>query len=384
VTLAGDVTAVTEDRPAPARRSATLLVRVWSEAQDPQVPRARLLTVDGPDVTTWATVVGDTAIARGVLDWLHAPPGQGPAVQEPARPSRPAARQGPPVPPLVDADWVEQHRDDPGVVVAVVAGDLGEAEGTAGGGGAGPLGVPGAVVVRWQDLHHPVRRALPGPGGFAALMDSLGVTRGTHVVLCDDGSGARAAAALWCWAFYGHPRTSLLDGGLAGWRAQARPVAPAAVPPVPGATRGYAARPGREDLLLTRDQLLLGFVGAPAGTAVLDCRSPGEFAGRPGPGGRRTGGDRVPGHVPGAVNLPVEDLLVPGTSRLLPVPALEDLLDGRGVAATDHVVVYCGIGDRSPLVWFALHELLGWPDVRCYAGSWAEYGSLLDVPVEVG
>ena len=46
------------------------------------------------------------------------------------------------------------------------------------------------------------------------------------------------------------------------------------------------------------------------------------------------------------------------------------------------MVVYCGVADRSALVWFVLHELLRWPDVSCYQGAWSEYGSLADVPVE--
>lgn len=89
------------------------------------------------------------------------------------------------------------------------------------------------------------------------------------------------------------------------------------------------------------------------------------------------------GHIPGARSLPVEELLDP-TGRLLPEPELRAVCDRLGIDPDDHVVSYCGVADRSALVWFVLHELLGWPAVACYYGAWSEYGSLTDVPVERG
>jgi thiosulfate/3-mercaptopyruvate sulfurtransferase len=48
------------------------------------------------------------------------------------------------------------------------------------------------------------------------------------------------------------------------------------------------------------------------------------------------------------------------------------------------VIAYCRIGERSSHTWFALHEILGYPRVRIYDGSWTEYGSMVGVPVELG
>jgi len=347
------------DRP----RTAALLVRLWTEASA-GTPRARLLTVDGAESRRWATAVGEAAIAREVLGWVRSAVRADPLAAPPARAGR---RE---VAALVDAAWVQAHLGDPGVVVVEV--DEQDA-------GAPRDGLPGAVRLDAAALRHPVRRALPRPEAFAAFMDARGITAASHVVLCGTSSVARAAAACWALAVCGHRRTSVLDGDLRDWAAAGRPLAPAAPRPT---TAGYAPGPRREDLLLTRDQLLAGFVGAPSGTAVVDCRSVEEFAGEP--LGAPNPADRVRGHVPGAVGLPVEALLVPGTQRLLPLPDLEDAVRRRAVGRTDHVVVYCGENDRSPLVWFVLHELLGWPDVRCYPGAWAEYGSLTDVPVERG
>jgi thiosulfate/3-mercaptopyruvate sulfurtransferase len=88
--------------------------------------------------------------------------------------------------------------------------------------------------------------------------------------------------------------------------------------------------------------------------------------------------------VSGAVNVPIEALCDHTTHELLPLDALHPLLTLLGVVRDDQVIMYCGVADRSGPTWFALHELLGWPDVRCYAGAWAEYGSLSDVLVESG
>ena len=54
----------------------------------------------------------------------------------------------------------------------------------------------------------------------------------------------------------------------------------------------------------------------------------------------------------------------------------------QGIAADKDVVAYCRIGERSAHTWFVLHELLGYPRVRNYDGSWTEWGSLVNVPIE--
>jgi thiosulfate/3-mercaptopyruvate sulfurtransferase len=83
------------------------------------------------------------------------------------------------------------------------------------------------------------------------------------------------------------------------------------------------------------------------------------------------------GHIPGAVNLPAEDLL-DGDGLLLSAAHIGQACERLGLKPADQIVVYCGVNDRSALVWFALTEILGLPDVRCYQGAWAEYGSLSD------
>ncbi|HZS93469.1 MAG TPA: rhodanese-like domain-containing protein, partial [Chloroflexota bacterium] len=89
------------------------------------------------------------------------------------------------------------------------------------------------------------------------------------------------------------------------------------------------------------------------------------------------------GHIPSAANVPwgtavAED----GTFK--PVDELRSIYGGKGITAERPTITYCRIGERSAHTWFVLHELLGYPDVRNYDGSWTEWGSLIGAPIETG
>ena len=150
--------------------------------------------------------------------------------------------------------------------------------------------------------------------------------------------------------------------------------------------RGASARAHRlpqPRLRVTRDELLASYVPARPGTVLLDGRTPGAFAGRAGsgPGDLPLLGQRLAGHIPGATNLPVEHLVDPHSGRFLDASALRRAFTGHGVSHDSAVAVYCSVGEQSSVLWFALHELLAHPRVQHYDGGWAEYGSLVDVPV---
>jgi len=89
-----------------------------------------------------------------------------------------------------------------------------------------------------------------------------------------------------------------------------------------------------------------------------------------------------PGHIPGARNIPWVKAVDPETGAFLPTEQLRSLYESQGVTPELEVVAYCRIGERSAHTWFVLHELLGYPRVRNYDGSWTEWGSMVGVPIE--
>ena len=91
-----------------------------------------------------------------------------------------------------------------------------------------------------------------------------------------------------------------------------------------------------------------------------------------------------PGHIPGAMNIPWAKAVNPETGAFLPLDQLKALYAGQGITPDREVVAYCRIGERSAHTWFVLHELLSYPHVRNYDGSWTEWGSLVGAPIERG
>ena len=88
------------------------------------------------------------------------------------------------------------------------------------------------------------------------------------------------------------------------------------------------------------------------------------------------------GHIPGASNIPWAKAVNADTGAFLPLAQLRNLYESQGVTPDLEIIAYCRIGERSAHTWFVLHELLGYPAVRNYDGSWTEWGLLVGVPIE--
>ncbi|MBI4734584.1 MAG: sulfurtransferase [candidate division NC10 bacterium] len=118
------------------------------------------------------------------------------------------------------------------------------------------------------------------------------------------------------------------------------------------------------------------------GKGLVDVRSPREFSGELlAPENLPQEGAQRGGHIPGAANIPWGEAVRPdGTFKS--ADELKALYQGRGITPDKEVIAYCRIGERSAHTWFVLKELLGYPKVRNYDGSWTEWGSMVGVPVE--
>jgi thiosulfate/3-mercaptopyruvate sulfurtransferase len=221
--------------------------------------------------------------------------------------------------------------------------------------------IPGAVHIDWSELQVTDTSAASiaaWQGTVTALLGKRGISAQDRVVIYDHGTlyGAR----LW-WVLdqLGHAQKQVLDGGFAAWQAAGGPVSKDAVPPQ-AAT--YTAHP-QPAVLATEAQ-----VQAALGTGVqlVDARNPDEYS------GQNTSGTARGGHIPGAVNVP---FTTTADGALLKTPdELRALFSAQGVTPDKPVITYCSTGVRGAVDYFAL-RLAGFPDVRVYTGSWAEWGN---------
>ena len=269
---------------------------------------------------------------------------------------------------LVSVDWVAEHGSDANVRLVEVDVDT-EAYGEG--------HIAGAVGWNWTtQLQDGTRRDIISQEALEALLSKSGIANDTHVVLYGDNNNWFAAYALWILELYGHEDVSLMNGGRVKWLADQRPMTPAV--PAPASTT-YTAKPANPALRARRDEVLRA-VGGMA-TQLVDVRSPAEFSGEViAPPGMSETAQRG-GHIPGAKNIPwARAVNEDGTFRS--VDELKTLYGGAGVRENAPTIAYCRIGERSSHTWFVLKYLLGYQDVKNYDGSWTEYGSLIDVPIE--
>ena len=275
---------------------------------------------------------------------------------------------------LVDTDWVAENLDNPDIRIVEVDEDT----------AAYDRGhIRNAVGLNWRsDLQDPLRREFVSAEGFGKLMDKVGVTPGTEVVLYGGNNNWFAAYAYWYFRYYGHDNVKLMNGGRKKWELEGRELTQD--PPKVVAGKGYAVKKADDDIRAFRDWIrdeVLDKVGKTYG--LVDVRSPEEFRGELlAPPHLPQEQAQKPGHIPGAANIPWSKSVDPESGAFLQPDQLKELYGAVGITPDKNIVAYCRIGERSAHTWFVLHELLGYPNVRNYDGSWTEWGSLVGVPIE--
>jgi thiosulfate/3-mercaptopyruvate sulfurtransferase len=270
---------------------------------------------------------------------------------------------------LVNADWVEQHLDDPGIVVIEVDEDT-----TAYDKGH----IRGAIKLDWTtDLQDQVRRDFVDKAAFEALLSEKGVANDQTVVLYGGNNNWFAAYAYWYFKLYGHQDVKLLDGGRKKWELDSRELTDDTV------TRertSYTAQEQDTSIRAFRDET----VQAIGVKNLVDVRSPDEYAGRLlAPAHLPQEQAQRAGHVPTSINVPwSKNANDDGTFKS--DDDLRALYAEAGIDNGKETIALCRIGERSSLTWFVLQELLGHESVKNYDGSWTEYGSLVGVPIALG
>jgi thiosulfate/3-mercaptopyruvate sulfurtransferase len=232
--------------------------------------------------------------------------------------------------------------------------------------------IPGAVLWNaYADLRDESYRPV-GLGELERLLSRSGISSESPVVVY----GYGAALGFWLLKAHGHEDVRMLMGPREQW-AQAghewttdEPAPPeTAHPPVAAKTDHVASREAVHHAIDDPAQIL------------LDVRAAAEYSGeRFWPSGALADAGR-PGHVPGAVNVPIDLLRTEGGMLKAP-EELHRVLEQAGVTKDKAVITYCTIGNRASEAWFALKYLLDYPDVRVYYGSWVDWGKATDTPIE--
>jgi thiosulfate/3-mercaptopyruvate sulfurtransferase len=277
--------------------------------------------------------------------------------------------------PLVSAEWLHEHLGD--VRVKVV-----DATWYLPGDPRDPFAdyltahIAGAVFFDIDDIcdqSSPLPHMAPPPEQFALQIGELGIGSDDTVVVYDHVGLSSAPRAWWLFRLFGHGKVFVLDGGLPAWRAEGRPLERGEPAIMPGDFAVMTPHPELvRDLGQVREALRTGE------EQLVDVRPQGRYRGEaaePRPGLRG-------GHMPGAVNLPVTELLT-SDGRLARAADLARAFEAAGVELEGPIVTSCGSGIAASTAALALARIGRW-DAAVYDGSWSEWGARPDTQVVTG
>ena len=234
--------------------------------------------------------------------------------------------------------------------------------------------IPGAVFFDQDAVVDPASslpHTLPSPDIFAKAVGAMGISN-TDTIVVYDGMGLFSAPRIW-WMFrtFGARDVRLLDGGMPAWVAGGHPVESASPAVSPTTFEPDFDRDAVADLSEMRRIVSEG------GRQIVDVRPAERFAGQaaePRPGVRA-------GHMPGAANLPFP--LLGEDGRLKSPEALREAMQAAGIDPDAPSVTSCGSGVTAAILNLAF-ETVGNRNAKLFDGSWTEWGSASDTPVETG
>jgi thiosulfate/3-mercaptopyruvate sulfurtransferase len=221
--------------------------------------------------------------------------------------------------------------------------------------------IPGAVFFDLEavaDPHHPAPHMVPSEALFASRMRALGLADGQRLVVYDNSPLHSAARGWWMLKHFGARQVAVLDGGLAKWTAEGRPVESG----LPEVRHGHFT-PRLDGHAVVDKQRVLGLVGVGSHT-ILDARGAARFSGAE------------------ARNLP-QSSLFNADNTMKRAEELRAAFEAAGVDREKPLVATCGSGITACVLLLGAH-LLGKEDVQLYDGSWSEWGADPATPKATG
>ncbi|HZS93952.1 MAG TPA: sulfurtransferase [Chloroflexota bacterium] len=263
---------------------------------------------------------------------------------------------------LVDAAWVAARLTDRDVRLVEV--DVSRSAYDAG-------HLDGAIFWDlYKDLLQPSYRIIEAPA-LEQLLSRSGIAPKTTIVF----HGYAAALGVWLLTYYRHRGVLLLDGSRKTWQAGGLTMT-TTIPVHAPAT--YRLSEPDSTIRAMRDTVQEA-IDAPH-SLLLDARSDLEYRGeRFWPSLPPQGNERA-GHIPGAVLVPADTTCREDGTFKSPAE-LRALYADHGVTENKDIITYCTVGGRASQAWFLPTHVLGYPSVRVYDGSWAEWGTRPDTPV---
>lgn len=238
--------------------------------------------------------------------------------------------------------------------------------------------IPNAIHVetsRLIDGNKPAPGKLPTPQAIAALFAEVGLTRDKHVIVYDDQNSAWAGRFIWTLDLFGHSKASLLDGGLAAWEADIGKFETTSTSAPQSQTPDYQLGAYPSSLIADKDDILEKLQQDEI--VIWDARSLAEYSGEKAISPRG-------GHIPGAISYDWTRLFdAERQNRLRPLDEIQQELNELGITADKTVITHCQTHRRSGLTYFVA-KLLGYQKIKAYPGSWSEWGTLTDTPINTG
>ena len=235
--------------------------------------------------------------------------------------------------------------------------------------------IPGAHyfnIDKTSDPSSGLPHTLPNAESFQAVMRELGISSDDHVIVYDNCLLRSAARGWWMFRVMGHSNVSILDGGFGTWKETGGPVESGVIEPSAGnfvanfQPNLFHRKKDMVEILSSRRRQVVDARGAPRFRAEVPEPRPGLAS----------------GHIPGARNVPYTGFY-DNTGKLKPAEALQQAFLSGGVDIDKPIVTTCGSGVTACNLALALY-LLGKEEVPVFDGSWVEWGSAGDVPIETG